>query len=472
MKTYIIYIITFFLSILCVSCDDWLDVSPKAEIESTELFETEQGFQDALTGVYISLSDNSSYGKYLSWHILEDLAHQYDVSSGNYEGIQNYDFENTTSLSVIKSIWLHQYNTIAEINLLLESIDKYGRILDTDSFNEVKGQALALRAYCHFDLLRLYGHGNLENRADLGERLTIPYVTEYTNDITEQKSYNQTFILLEKDIDEALQLLDSEADKVVTHMNYDAALAFKARVCLWQGKKVEALQLVEQLLPIDAGWATSESGAYFEDEDLFRLNVTLLSDYIDDFYSSDVNQIYNSNRLIQTEDYVFDIFNIQEGSGEGQTDLRYLHQHKMESSSEWLTIKLKPAEDATTDTYYIPMLKIAEVYLIAIECYASEIEGGDLTKAIEYLNKLKEERNIMPAFFLEETSSAEDVEAAICQEYRKEFIQEGQLFYFYKRKGMTSFARQTGEAANEMTDENYVLPYPDIEIEFGRVQEI
>lgn len=33
------------------SCSEWLDVKPKSEIKEDELFKTEQGFKDAMTGI-------------------------------------------------------------------------------------------------------------------------------------------------------------------------------------------------------------------------------------------------------------------------------------------------------------------------------------------------------------------------------------------------------------------------------------
>ena len=51
------------------------------------------------------------------------------------------------------------------------------------------------------------------------------------------------------------------------------------------------------------------------------------------------------------------------------------------------------------------------------------------------------------------------------KEYQKEFLSEGVMFYYYKRTGATSIPR-----TEEMDDKKYVLPYPDFEIQSGRVQ--
>ena len=54
----------------------------------------------------------------------------------------------------------------------------------------------------------------------------------------------------------------------------------------------------------------------------------------------------------------------------------------------------------------------------------------------------------------------------IQKEYHKEFISEGVMFYYYKRTGCKSIPNYS----EEMTDTQYLLPYPTFEIQSGRVQ--
>ena len=47
-------------SLAFVSCENWLDVKPKAEIKWDVFFETEQGFKDALLGCYCTWGNDLS----------------------------------------------------------------------------------------------------------------------------------------------------------------------------------------------------------------------------------------------------------------------------------------------------------------------------------------------------------------------------------------------------------------------------
>ena len=66
------------------SCNKWLDVKPKTQVASDDAFSDEQGFKDALTGAYESMTLPAAYGKELSYGFTEVLAQ-------NYTGFLSYD---------------------------------------------------------------------------------------------------------------------------------------------------------------------------------------------------------------------------------------------------------------------------------------------------------------------------------------------------------------------------------------------
>lgn len=72
-----------------------------------------------------------------------------------------YKFPSVKTEGYVNSIWKNMYKVIANINNFLTWIDKNKEVLTTPDYYEImKGEALGLRAFVYFDLLRLY-------RADL-----------------------------------------------------------------------------------------------------------------------------------------------------------------------------------------------------------------------------------------------------------------------------------------------------------------
>ena len=144
------------------SCSKWLDVEPKSIIEENDLFNTETGFKEALAGVYIQLTDASLYGRELSYGFLDILAQCYQQkgSGGDYpyQEVGYYEFPSTTTEGKTDAIWKNMYGVIANINNLLYWVDQRPDVFVNETYHDlIKGEALGLRGFLHFDLLRMFG---------------------------------------------------------------------------------------------------------------------------------------------------------------------------------------------------------------------------------------------------------------------------------------------------------------------------
>lgn len=74
-----IYIGLLVLSFFTAGCQDWLNVQPKTSVQEEDIFSTEYGFKDVLTGFYIDMGSQDLYGKNLTYGFVDFLAKRYDA---------------------------------------------------------------------------------------------------------------------------------------------------------------------------------------------------------------------------------------------------------------------------------------------------------------------------------------------------------------------------------------------------------
>lgn len=85
----------FVLLFLLTACSDWLDVDLVNEEEERKLFQTEQGFHEALAGVYSKMSKSEMYGATLTFGGVDVLGQVYDFSNmlTGYKSLSRYNYE-------------------------------------------------------------------------------------------------------------------------------------------------------------------------------------------------------------------------------------------------------------------------------------------------------------------------------------------------------------------------------------------
>lgn len=168
-KIYILRVVVWcvLVSFACTSCSDWLDVKPKTEEEAESMFSTEEGFKSALAGAYIALCEPDLYGKELTFGMLGVLGQEWSgkegpvsVSQSAYNNFLYYRYEEVVTKPIVEAVWKKMYKTIANVNTLIEYTDLKRDVLTGNNYEIIKGEAIALRAFIHFDLLRLYADCN------------------------------------------------------------------------------------------------------------------------------------------------------------------------------------------------------------------------------------------------------------------------------------------------------------------------
>ncbi|MBQ9284699.1 MAG: RagB/SusD family nutrient uptake outer membrane protein [Bacteroidaceae bacterium] len=450
------------------SCNDWLDVQPRSQVEDTELFETESGFKEALAGIYSSMVSTSTYTKEATYGFIGVLAHEWDFFyASQYDDAAAFNYDASYPTGYIRSIWANSYSGIANANNLLAHIDENPNMFSTDNHDVIKGEALALRAFLHFDLLRCFGVSFAVNP----EQPAIPYSTALSYRVFPQLTVQEVADAVLADLKTAEALLE-KADPIVTgreitesidngymlnrqlHLNYYAVKALEARVYMWTGNYDLALEAADVVINADLfPWATVANLQAGYDrslatEHLFALNnLTMQADIADRFF--DDGSQYS---FAVTRDRLLDYFD------NATQDYRYTFLFKSGSATHannrYLMKYDAPAGSTTYYNYKMPLLRIAEPVLIRAEVLYRQ---GDTDGARAALNQLRVARNL-PAL----TELPSDFYLELIREYRREFLGEGQLFFLYKRLNRQTILYSDVDAVAEKV---YTFPLPITETE-------
>lgn len=146
--------------LMCTACNNWLDIQPSDRIAEDRVFSQVSGFWGALNGVYTELLSSNLYGGFLTVQGVEVMAQRYNVSQNQetFYNLSQYAFTQEQVKLRLESYWNEAYKQILECNNILENAEvRHGEVLNDKQYNLIRAEALALRGFLHFDLLRMFG---------------------------------------------------------------------------------------------------------------------------------------------------------------------------------------------------------------------------------------------------------------------------------------------------------------------------
>ena len=277
---------TISLLVLCIvttGCSDWLNVAPSNQVNEENLFSTGNGYRNALNGVYLDLGTSTLYGQNLSWGFMDLIAQYYSPVELNKERVYyqalNYKFEHTDVKSIISSIWSRSYNNIANCNNLINQVSNASPSLFEQGElekNMIHGEALALRAFIHFEILRMFAPAMMKD----DHKAYMPYVDVYPTFVPAYETNEEILKKVVADLKEAKRML-AQCDITEEHrewmainprmlgidlsagdiaeedvffafrgyrMNYYAITAILARVYFWNGEYELAYNEAKEVL--------------------------------------------------------------------------------------------------------------------------------------------------------------------------------------------------------------------------------
>ncbi len=469
----------FCLTLLMCACSRFLDVNPKGEVFDGDMFTSAEGVEDALYGVYSELASTESlWGAYLHW--IPEACSQNVVCPGDYKmgNMAAADWMSSGPVSVRKELWGSAYKAINHLNNIIAHCEDE-TVQQFRHFGLYRGEALALRALIHFELVNLFA---APDWADASEKeKAIPYVKRYTFDITPYSSLDGVYEEIIADLTEAERLLAEDVDLVtarrtnlgsaftdarITHMNLYAVKALLARLYWTRGQLETAARYAQEVIDSQKFGFRPKSAFVQPDNGTLDMEETIFG-----FYSrpgTGSYQTYNCNkyRLSGTSSsssftLAADWKSLYEGVSSSQNDYRLAAWFS--AGDESLVKLVNPIFYADGASSYAGasilgcnVLRIPEMYYIMAEYYLET----DNTRAVQYYDAVITTRG-GDALAAEGVALTYDM---LFRERRREFYGEGFTWHEMRRRQMdiTTFS---GAVLPGNQPATYTVPVPDEEDE-------
>lgn len=232
MNKKILYILSIVLTLGLMSCDNYLDTTP----DNRTVLDSGEKVKELLTSAY----PETSYGMfcYSMSDNISDKGEGNEIMRNNEQGYYWEEFTDTDQDSPTM-YWESCYKAIAHANQALEFIDgnKVGDVIP-DEYLPYYGEALFIRAYCHFMLVNIWGktYDPVTAVTDLG----VPYVTEVEDVVFKnykRETVAKVYEMVEKDLVEGIKYIQDDAyDVPKYHFNLAAANTFASRFYQYKGE--------------------------------------------------------------------------------------------------------------------------------------------------------------------------------------------------------------------------------------------
>lgn len=465
------YIYVWSLLLVTAACENYLDITPEGQIKRDDLLGSADGIEDAMYGVYSQMRGQYLYGQELSFSSLDVMAQYFD-SYGNFgvEALLKYNYDYSAVETVFENVWTKMYSNISNVNSVIDC----GLVNNATEYpyKIYRGEALGLRAFMHFDLLRLYTEQITLNPDASG----IPYATEFSLNTPPFSTAAQVYGYIIADLKTAEELLADEAQYAgernfmtqrQIHFNVHAVRATLARVYLTMGDYENALFYARKVIDESGCSLLKKTEVAGDVAGVLSRKETIFGIYsATEFYSYVYDNLWltTSFAALDPRDDYETLYQVSTGGADYRLNAYFTTQ---QSGTVRFTKILdgykKDGNEAQRPTDMIQglnMIRLPEMYYIVAECLT---RSGDLEGAAAMLDKVCESRG-MEGKTEWETMTADGMLTAINDERYKELIGEGQLFFNMKRlnQPIKALSGETYAASNAI----YVVPIPDIEYDY------
>lgn len=435
-----------------LACESELATSPFDSIDATAAFQNVDDLNSGALGAYGTISGQNIFA--INALMTDNLRR---ASTNTGQGMQLFNHNVVASDGTANGAWNNAYISIDRINRVLTAAENVepASAAEADLRNRIIGEMLALRAYQHFDLFRVFAGYGLA-----GSELAVPYMTESVISSPARDTKDAFFTQLIADINEAASILAPFGFYSNSRMNLHAVEGLRARVALYRQDWPTAIDYATRVINAVNLTSRDDYAGLWDDsiqgEVIFKLlrpqasdgtiELTERSTNNDVFFyaSNDLSNQYDENDDIRFEVF-FDRLNAQR--------VRVMKYNQRADQKNVADIK---------------MMRVSEMYFIRAEAYAQPGAQQNLSAAEADIDAIRAVRfeTPQPASF---GSSAAAI-TAILAEKRLELVYEGHRYFDLKRAGLP-VQRIAADIDGATTSDNlpvnsemFIFPIPQAEV--------
>lgn len=455
-------------------CKSAIEIEQPGRLGSEQAFETVTDLESGVLGVY-NFFDNTPAIQFNS--VFTD-----QVKIGNDNGGQglggDYGFVLNPESNMPRAMWTNYYEAINAASRVIEVAPSVVIEDDEqDDYNNALGEALALRAWAHFELLTYFSPDYTDDNA-LGVILVnfVPTIDQ----LLPRNTNGEVFTSIDADLAQAKGLLLNQAS--ATFISLDFVKALQARMAAYRGQYALADQLAAELL---ADYPLADRAEYVDmfldngnGEVIFKLERTIGDSY--DRQGSTgtaaaggwaganfafVNGTIDGSPYFEMSNSLFNLLN----PGDVRYDVNV--NNTSDIGNNILVIGKYPGSEGQPLMNDLKIFRASEMMLIRAEAAA---EAGNLANAAGFIDQLTDAR-----FGIDGTAptyaSQQEAFTDILNERRMELAYEGHRWVDLKRLGQKAGipgiirdpadCEVNGACALPIDDYRFTGPIPLVELD-------
>lgn len=427
------------------SCSGFLDVTPHDATDDKNSLETISDYDMLMKDPYASMRDVMGSYYILLPDIMSDNLTLCYAGRLSFNEFFNFNFNSTTF--GVSAMWSGAYNGIMATNKIINTLEgetnKFTGTADEAQAKNILAEALAMRAFLHFQLVRLYGKDyKAASETDLG----VPYKTLADVTLPSRNTVKDVYDNhIVKDLEKAKTLMTAEYNqKDNTRLNRKSLCAIMAKVYLTMGKYQEAANNAAAAIAGDG----SDIATIEQFQKLWTSPMTNVSEILLRYPVLSTDDVIPGNNWGQGEsktsykaEYVASAAFVDLVKN---TDVRITTLTGVSSGGKNYVAVWKwngcPGEAA--GNVDITAIRTSEMYLTLAEALT---ELNDDPNALKTLNYLRSNRYVN---FTSPNETGTALKNAIALERRLELSFEGDRFFELKRKGLDIVRDERGDEAD------------------------